>query len=122
MSHIGSGAYAGDLGHSDLELADWTLASLEGCARLSHAPTEHEHADAVQPGDEAVDDDRDGDGREDEGPQDRAEVCQPVPERQIETVRVGKTATQIMRASSCLLGGRRGSVASCAGRGVRWTW
>ncbi|MDF2143527.1 hypothetical protein [Knoellia sp. p5-6-4] len=60
------------------------------------------HPDAVQPGHDPVDDDRHRDGGKHEGSQDRPPSGNQVPIDRLSTVRVGKTALQIMIAGWCV--------------------
>ncbi len=63
-------------------------------------------AELVQSGHKSVDDDWDGDGGQDQRAQDRGERREPVAEGEVEDGQGwGKTASQIMAASWCLLGG-----------------
>jgi hypothetical protein len=59
----------------------------------------------VQVGHQAVDDDGHGDGRKHERARDRVHVPNQSPRDQVEKVSVGKTASQIITASWCLVGG-----------------
>ena len=64
--------------------------------------------DAVQPGRDPVDDDRDRDGREDQRAQDRAGVGEPRGDRQVEHGEGGEDRDPDHERHWCLVGGPRG--------------
>ena len=69
------------------------------------AECQEPHAQPVQIRHQPVDHDRHGDRREHEGAEHGRQGSEPVCERQLSTVSVGKTQSQIIRASWCLFGG-----------------
>ena len=109
----GRHGFAGDAAASPtIEAVSRTRLPRPGCRRR-----EQPRADAVQVRHEAVDHDRHGDRGEHERAQDGRETASQSPSTRLRAVSVGKTQSQIMRASWCLLGGgMRLAVSGCRRR------
>ena len=92
-------------------------------AGVSGGPTrEDADADPVQPRHQPVDHDRDGDVARTKVRSTGPASASQAPSARLRTVRVGKTATQIIRASWCLVGGADDWL-DCVGRVPgAWTW